>query len=310
MNAIMTLFNLGSINIDHLYQVDHFVRPGETLSSSKYQTVLGGKGANQSIALARAGADVRHIGAVGQQDAWALSQLQEAGVNTDHVALLPQASGHAIIQLTKAAENAIILYPGANHNLTDSHLEQALATAQKGDWMLMQNETNGLEAAIALARKQGLNIAFNPAPMDVQRVRPMLSQIDWLIVNEVEAMDLTETESVTAAEQALVESYPQLHILLTLGKDGVVYLHQAHRDSAAAHSVEAVDTTAAGDTFIGYTLSALATGESPTQAMALGSAAAAICVTRLGASSSIPTLDETQNFMKQAASQAKNGDPK
>lgn len=305
----MTLYNLGSINIDHLYQVDHFVRPGETLSSSKYQTVLGGKGANQSIALARAGADVRHIGALGKQDDWALSQLQEAGVNTDHVALLPKASGHAIIQLTKAAENAIILYPGANHNLTDPHLEQALATAQKGDWMLMQNETNGLEAAIALARKQGLNIAFNPAPMDVKRVRPLLSQIDWLIVNEVEAMDLTETKTVTDAEQALVVTYPQLHILLTLGKDGVVYLHQSHRDRAAAHLVEAVDTTAAGDTFIGYTLSSLANGASPAQAMALGSAAAAICVTRLGASSSIPTLDETQDFLEQTASQATDGDP-
>lgn len=305
----MTLYNLGSINIDHLYQVDHFVRPGETLGSTDYQTVLGGKGANQSIALARAGADVRHIGALGQQDAWALTQLQEAGVNTDQVVLLPQASGHAIIQLTKAAENAIILYPGANHRLTELQLAQALANGQSGDWLLMQNETNGLEAAITQARKQGLTIAFNPAPMDVQRVRPLLSQIDWLIVNEVEAMDLTETRTVEDAEQALVKTYPQLHTLLTLGKAGVVYLHQAHRDSVAAHLVEAVDTTAAGDTFIGYALSALAAGKSPAQAMELGTAAAAICVTRLGASSSIPTLEETLAFINKTAHQPTNGDP-
>lgn len=305
----MTLYNLGSINIDHLYQVDHFVRPGETLGSTDYQTVLGGKGANQSIALARAGADVWHIGALGEQDDWALTQLQEAGVNTDQVVLLPEASGHAIIQLTKAAENAIILYPGANHRLTEAQLERALINGQNGDWLLMQNETNGLEAAIAQAREQGLTIAFNPAPMDVQRVRPLLSQIDWLIVNEVEAMDLTETRTVADAEQALVNTYPQLHTLLTLGKAGVVYLHQTHRDSVAAHSVEALDTTAAGDTFIGYALSALAAGNSPAQAMALGSAAAAICVTRLGASSSIPTLEETQAFMSKTAHQPTNGDP-
>ncbi|WP_028671562.1 ribokinase [Saccharospirillum impatiens] len=305
----MTLYNLGSINIDHLYQVDHFVRPGETLSSTDYQTVLGGKGANQSIALARAGAEVRHLGALGQQDDWALAQLQEAGVNTDHITLLNQASGHAIIQLTTAAENAIILYPGANHCVTDAHLQQALATAGSGDWLLMQNETNGLEAAVAQARKQGLTLAFNPAPMDVQRVRPLLGQIDWLIVNEIEAMDLTETRTVAAAEAALVKTYPQLHILLTLGKAGVVYLHQNLRDSVAAHSVEAVDTTAAGDTFIGYALSALATGQSPKQAMALGTAAAAICVTRLGASSSIPTLAETQAFISKNAHSPKDGDP-
>lgn len=305
----MTLYNLGSINIDHLYQVDHFVRPGETLGSTDYQTVLGGKGANQSIALARAGAEVRHIGALGQQDAWALTQLQEAGVNTGDVVLLPQASGHAIIQLTRAAENAIILYPGANHRLTDPQLAQALATGKTGDWLLMQNETNGLETAIARARHQGLTLAFNPAPMEAARVRPLLGQIDWLIVNEVEAMDLTETHSIKEAEQALVTLYPQLHTLLTLGKEGVVYLHQTHRDSVVAHSVEAVDTTAAGDTFIGYALAALAAGKSPAQAMALGSAAAAICVTRLGASSSIPTLEETRAFISQTAHQSADGDP-
>jgi ribokinase len=295
----MTIFNLGSINIDHLYQVDHFVRPGETLGSTDYQTVLGGKGANQSIALARAGANVHHIGAIGRKDDWACAQLQEAGVNTDQVAHLDQASGHAIIQLTKAAENAIILYPGANHGLTEQHLTGSLALAQAGDWLLIQNETNGLEQALSLASEKHLKVVFNPAPMDVTRVRPMLGKIDWLIVNEVEAMDLTETDTVSDAEQALVRDYPQLQTLLTLGKAGVVYLHKAERDSVPAHTVDAVDTTAAGDTFIGYALSALSAGQSPQQAMALGSAAAALCVTRLGASISIPERKETLSFMKQ-----------
>lgn len=305
----MTIFNLGSINIDHLYQVDHFVRPGETLGSTDYQTILGGKGANQSIALARADAAIQHIGALGQQDKWALALLQQSGVDTRHIALLNMASGHAIIQLTRAAENAIILYPGANHGITEHHLTDALTNAKHGDWLLMQNETNGLEQAIDVAMANEMTIAFNPAPMNVDLVKPLLGKINWLIVNEVEAMDLTETDSVADAETALTQNYPQLHTLLTLGKEGVVYLHQSHRDSVEAHKVKAVDTTAAGDTFIGYALSALTAGQSPLQAMTLGSAGAAICVTRLGASSSIPTLAETRAFLKDAQNQNSQGDP-
>lgn len=293
----MAIYNLGSINLDHLYRVDHFVRPGETLTSSDFQTLLGGKGANQSIALARAGAPVVHIGAIGRGDDWVLAQMQASGVDTSGVARLEGASGHAIIQLDKQAENAILLYPGANHRLTPEQIHSALQGADQNDWLLMQQETNGLEEAVAQARQQGLSIAFNPAPMVAERVRPLLAQIDLLIVNEVEAMDLTQTDSEEAAEQALKAAYPNLRILLTLGRQGVVHIGPEGRESRPAYRVEAVDTTAAGDTFIGYCLAALHSGEGITQAMRQGSAAAALCVTRLGAAAAIPTQEEVQAFI-------------
>lgn len=293
----MTIFNLGSINLDHLYRVDHFVRPGETLASTDYQTLLGGKGANQSIALARAGAEVRHIGAIGQADAWVVDTLGQAGVNTDHIARLDSASGHAIIQLTAAAENAILLYPGANHRIEPAQIEAALAGAQAGDWLLLQHETNALGEAMDQAAKQGLRIAFNPAPMVAEAAKPLLPRVDLLIVNEVEAMDLTGTDTVEAAEAALLRDYPGLRILLTLGSAGVVHISPEGRQSVPAFKVEAVDTTAAGDTFIGYCLAALAEGLDVAAALRRGNAAAAVCVTRLGASVAIPERAEVEAFL-------------
>lgn len=293
----MTVFNLGSINLDHLYRVNHFVRPGETLASSDYQVLLGGKGANQSIALARAGAEVRHIGAISQSDAWVLDALNDAGVNTTAIAQLDSASGHAIIQLTAEAENAILLYPGANHRLSRQQIDSALSSAKAGDWLLLQQETNALAEAMDSAAEHQMRIAYNPAPMVVDAVKPLLDRVDLLIVNEVEAMDLTATDSVDAAEAALLREYPQLHILLTLGRAGVVSIGPEGRHAIAAFSVEAVDTTAAGDTFIGYCLAALAEGQPVPVALQRGNAAAAVCVTRLGASVAIPERAEVDAFL-------------
>lgn len=295
----MTIYTLGSINLDHLYQVDHLVRPGETLTSTSYKTVLGGKGANQSIALARAGAEVHHIGAIGRGDDWVLPEMSGAGVNTEAVMQLDGASGHAIIQLDRQAENAIILYPGANHRLTKAQIASALQAGKPGDWLLLQHETNGLANAMDIAQQQGMRVAYNPAPMVAAEARPLMDRVDWLIVNEVEAMDLTSTEQMDAAETALRAQYPNMHILLTLGKAGVLYLGPEGRKLQPAFVVEAVDTTAAGDTFIGFTLAALTQGSTVDQAMRQGAAASALCVTRMGASPSIPSLSEVNHFLEQ-----------
>lgn len=294
----MSIYNLGSINLDHLYRVDHFVRPGETLASTDYRTALGGKGANQSIALARAGAKVKHLGAINRADAWVLEQMQEAGVDTGGVDQLESASGHAIIQLTGQAENAIILYPGANHEITPDQIEQGLAKADKRDWLLMQNETNGLAEAIAQAHRQGVRVAFNPAPMVVETVQPLLAKLDLLVVNEVEAMDLSGTDSIAEAENKLQADYPDLRILLTLGREGVTFISPDGRVKTPAFKVDAVDTTAAGDTFIGYCLAALAEGAEPQMAMRRGAAAAALCVMRMGAAVSIPNRTEVDDFLQ------------
>jgi ribokinase len=162
----MAVFNFGSINIDHVYSVPHFVQPGETLSSKSYQSILGGKGANQSIALAKANNQVKHVGAIGASDRSFVEQMKEAGVNCDFVREMSDvASGHAIIQVTPDAENNIILFGGANQTLSQDHIANALAAAKPDDWVLLQNETNAIGEIIEEAHKRGLNIAFNPAPM-------------------------------------------------------------------------------------------------------------------------------------------------
>lgn len=293
----MTIYNVGSINLDHVYQLDHFVRPGETMASDDYQCLLGGKGANQSVALAKAGADVKHVGAIHQSNQEILSQLQSLGVDTQLIAETEVPTGHAIIQLTKQAENAIILYQGANHALTEPQIDEVLQNAQEGDWVLLQNETNLIEYVMQKAKQCHLKVAFNPAPMDVDLTKKVLPLVDLLIVNEVEAMDLIGTQDIASTIKAFPKAYPDLEVLMTLGKDGVCYFNDQQALQVEAFSVKALDTTAAGDTFIGFCLSAIMAGEPMANAIRRACAASAICVTRLGAASSIPTQQEVSDFL-------------
>ncbi|TBR44857.1 ribokinase [Marinomonas agarivorans] len=300
----MTIFNFGSINLDHLYQLDHFVRPGETIASNRYQCLLGGKGANQSVALAKAGAKVKHVGAIHRNDQAIIEQLQTLGVATELIAQIDVPTGHAIIQLDKGAENAIILYQGANHALTEQQVDQVLSQAEVGDWVLLQNETNLIDYIVRQAKQHQLKVAFNPAPMDVVLAKSVLNDIDLLIVNEVEAMDLLDVPTVDEAIKALPIHYPELSVLMTLGKAGVHYFSQQNSLKVEAFRVNAVDTTAAGDTFIGYCLAALSTlsvfdDDSLLNALQRACAASAICVTRLGAAESIPTAQEVADFLQQ-----------
>ncbi|ADZ92152.1 ribokinase [Marinomonas mediterranea] len=293
----MTIYNFGSINLDHVYQVDHFVRPGETMASESYQCLLGGKGANQSAALAKAGADVKHVGAVHTVDKQVLRQLQEIGVDTALVAQLDMPTGHAIIQINKSAENSIILYPGANHCLTEAQVDEVLKKTSEGDWVLLQNETNLVDYVARQAKSKSLKVAYNPAPMNVEMTKPLLSSIDLLIVNEVEAMDLVAVSSIEEAVEAMPKHYPDLAVLMTLGSDGVRYFDKGVDLYVPAFSVDAIDTTAAGDTFIGFSMAALFNGQSIEDAIKQGCAASAICVTRIGALAAIPELEEVTTFM-------------
>lgn len=303
----MTIYNVGSINLDHLYQVDHFVRPGETMASQNYQCLLGGKGANQSVALAKAGADVKHVGAIHHSDQAVLDQLASLGVNTDLIAKLDVPTGHAIIQLNTEAENAIILFQGANHALTQAQVDAVLAQATAGDWVLLQNETNQIEYTMKQAQAHGLKVAFNPAPMDAELTKKVLPSVDLLIVNEVEAMDLLGVADIDTASQTLPTAYPDLSVLMTLGKAGVRYFPKQEAGQrmeslfVEAFSVEAVDTTAAGDTFIGYCLSSLMNNEDMTVALKRACAASALCVTKMGAASAIPSSADVTEFLAKQA---------
>ncbi|MEP3349101.1 MAG: ribokinase [Marinomonas sp.] len=293
----MTIYNFGSINLDHLYQLDHFVRPGETMASDSYQCLLGGKGANQSVALAKAGAEVKHVGAIHSVDRLILRQLQEYGVNVELVESIDTPTGHAIIQLTKEAENSIILYQGANHCFEKANIDRILDQASQDDWVLLQNETNLVDYIIKQAHSKGLKVAFNPAPMDAELTKAVLPYVTLLIVNEVEAMDLAGVDSIDAATKALPEQYPELAVLMTLGSDGVRYFDCGENLYVPAFKVDAQDTTAAGDAFIGFTLSAILSGADTEKAMQRGCAASALCVTRIGAMVAIPDSSEVDAFL-------------
>lgn len=295
----MNVYNFGSINIDHVYRVSHFVRPGETMTSNDYQQVLGGKGANQSIALGRAGCQVKHVGAIAKGDEQLLKTLTDSNVDTQFIELGEVPTGHAIIQVNDDAENAIVLFAGANHKISIDKIDLVLAQASQDDWVLLQNETNNIDVIIERAKHFGLSVAFNPAPMDTATVTPLIKHIDLLIVNEVEAMDLCQVDSVDQAQQQLQQHYPDLEIILTLGRQGVRYLYQNNVVEVAAFNVEAVDTTAAGDTFIGYALAGLQSSLSIEDTLRQACAASALCVTAHGASTAIPNIDEVTAFMEQ-----------
>lgn len=293
----MTIINFGSINIDHVYQVPHFVQPGETLASNSYQKLLGGKGANQSIALAKAGTDVNHVGLINESDFAFKQTLIREGVNCKHVKGTEVASGHAIIQVSDSGENSIVLFAGANHEIDQALVNQALADATNEDWVLLQNETSAIADVMRTAKDKGMKVAFNPAPMTDSVKQLPLELVDLLIVNEVEAEALTGHTDLEDIEKYCQENLDGCEVIVTLGSKGAKLLRANDSVFASAFKVDAVDTTAAGDTFIGFFLSAYVSGVDAEQCIKQACAASAIAVTRLGAAQSIPSQEEVLAFL-------------
>ncbi|WP_100643122.1 ribokinase [Alteromonas facilis] len=293
----MAVINFGSINIDHVYQVDHFVQPGETLASHHYQQLLGGKGANQSIALAKAGAEVKHVGRINNNDAHIKQTLIKHGIDCKHVQCTDTPSGHAIIQVTPSGENAIVLFGGANQELDSKTVMAALDSVKSTDWVLTQNETSAIEDALQQAKEKGLKVAFNPAPMTESVKSLPLNCIDLLIVNEVEAAEFAGTSDMAEMEAYFHEHWQHGEVIITLGKQGVVMLRKGQKIEVPAFVVDAIDTTAAGDTFIGYFLAAYAGHSDAKQALTRGCAASALAVTVEGAAQSIPDVEKVNRFL-------------
>jgi len=288
----MRVLNIGSINIDHVYEVDHFVRPGETLGGASYSTFAGGKGFNQSVALARAGAATFHAGRVGKDAEWLLQRLKQEGVDTTFVFAGEVATGHAIIQVVPYGENAIVLYGGANRSVTEADVTSALSSCSPEDHVLLQNETSSVAHAIQCAHEKGLRIVFNPAPMTSGVRHYPLTLVDIFILNETEAEELTGKTHPEDVCAIMREQYPRSSTVLTRGDKGAVYFDSESVFQQPALVVDAVDTTAAGDTFIGFFLAELMQSGDPAEALAKGCRAAAICVTRAGASDAIPLREE------------------
>ena len=292
----MRVLNFGSLNLDYVYQVDHFVRPGETMSSESRTVKNGGKGLNQSIALARAGADVSHAGCLGKGGEPLRALLEREGVDTSCLVDVEEMQGHTVIQVNREGENCILLYGGSNQCVSTEQIRDTLSRYTAGDWLVLQNEINNLPAIVDAAWERGMVIVLNPSPYDDRLAAVDFGKISWLLVNEVEACQISGSDEPKVAWAWLHARYPRLNVLITLGSDGSVVYRVADGEVETvrqeAFKVKAVDTTAAGDTFSGYFISGLMTGLPLQECMRRASKASSISVTRAGAADSIPRYSE------------------
>lgn len=285
----MTVFNLGSINVDHIYRVAALPRPGETISALGHEVMLGGKGANQSVAVARAGRRVVHIGCVGKNEP-VVADLAALGVDVRHVDQGGSVTGHANVYVDAEGENLIVILSGANVEQSLTRLETALSEARAGDVLMLQNETDLVREAAEIARERGVFVIYSAAPFDADAASRMLSVIDLLVVNRVEAEQLSQSLGTP------LDDIDGPAILVTRGADGAIW-RGADTVSQPAFPVEPVDTTGAGDCFIGYVAAALDEGLSVADALRLGAGASALQVTRHGTAKAIPERGEVGAFL-------------
>jgi ribokinase len=287
----------GSLNIDKVFSLDHIVAPGETIASESLLMNLGGKGANQSVALAKAGLPVYFAGKIGSDGISFLTQLNNLGVNTDLVDTTGSVTGEAIIQVSKQGQNAIVLFPGANREIQDSGIDEVLMHFSPGDWVVLQNEICGVEKILQKAYARKLNICLNPSPMDETMMGIDLTNLRLLVVNEIEAAQFlgTKCDEYQQNSKRLRQRLPRTDIVLTAGKQGAFF----YGDDAVCHFspiVEApvVDSTACGDTFLGYFVASQIRGFDVDDSLRIASKAASITVSRKGAASSIPDHSEME----------------
>lgn len=298
----MNIVNFGSLNIDHVYSVDHIATCGETIQAITCDLFPGGKGFNQSIALARSGKKIFHAGCVGKDGDSLLEYLCKNGVNVQYLAKAPLMSGHAIIQVDKHGQNSIMIYGGSNQSVTKEMVDHVLSAFQKGDILLLQNEISQVDYLIRKGHERGLSIAFNPAPFTPSILNYPLDQLDYLFVNEIEAayiaQEVLDTPMDVVAD-TLEKRFPNVTTVITMGKEGAFLLQRGEKIFQPSYPTETVDTTGAGDTFIGYFLGAVSNHIPYKAAMQYAAAAASLTVSRKGAAPSIPYFDEVDAFLLQ-----------
>jgi ribokinase len=276
--------------------VDSFVRPGETTSSIEFEMHPGGKGLNQSIAVARAGSEIYHAGKTGRDGQLLLDILNENKVNTNYISQKGSNSGHAIIQVNKYGNNCILLHGGANHEITLEDVDSTLDGFGAGDILMLQNEISNIPYIINKAFGKHMKIVLNPSPLNNIFDEVDLRKISYLILNEIEGESCTgETRPIKIID-SLLDRYPHLKVVLTLGKRGALYGDELNRIQQGAYQVNAVDTTAAGDTFLGYFISRVSMGSTTWSALRTAALASALAVTKKGASTSIPLWEDVLNF--------------
>ena len=298
----MKILSFGSLNIDYVYSVPHFVKKGETLSAKELNVYTGGKGLNQSIALARAGVETYQAGAIGTDGMFLLEQLKEAGVKTDLVKILDDVrTGNAIIQNDDEGDNCIVLFGEANQAITKEQVDEVFKDFTNEDYLLIQNEINELSYIVEKAKEEGMKIILNPSPMNEKIMKLPLDQIDYFILNEIEAMQILKMDKPEEIDgkyiaSLLHERFKDATIVLTLGSEGSVCISDDEYVEQSIYKVKAIDTTAAGDTYTGYFIAGILNGKTIKESMDIASKASAIAVTRQGAAPSIPVLEEVEEY--------------
>lgn len=288
----MKIVNFGSCNIDYVYKLHHIVKVGETEQSSHRDVFPGGKGLNQSIAAAKAGACIYHAGCIGKDGGVLLDTMKESGVDTRFVQITDEPSGHAVIQVSEKGENSIFIHAGANATFTEEYVDAILSHFEKGDLLLLQNEINNIHYIIEKAFAKGLITVINPSPINENIEKIDFNMISYAVLNEIEGEYLSGCSEPAKIVSALRKNYPHLKVVLTLGDKGCLYHDGNALYFHPAYDVPVVDSTAAGDTFMGYFVSCLATGESPSKSLEKASCASGLAVSQKGAAPSIPYEDE------------------
>lgn len=293
----MRVLNIGSMNLDHVYNVDHIVQPGETEATGEMKIHLGGKGMNQSVALAKAGVAVYQGGMIGDDGQPFLDACKEFGVHADYIRQIDTKTGHAIIQIDSTAQNCILLYGGANQKLTEAYVDEVLADFGSEDILLLQNEVNMLPYIVDKAYEKGMQIALNPSPFNEKLDAVDMGKISIFLLNEVEGGQITGLTDPDEIIAKLLGMYPHAKIVLTLGKDGAVYADSTQKHFQPIFKVQAVDTTAAGDTFTGYFLAGLCENMPIPEVLKMSAKASSIAVSREGAVPSIPYREEVMRAL-------------
>ena len=294
----MKVLNFGSLNVDYVYSLQHIVQAGETILSSGMNVFAGGKGLNQSIALAKAGLDVYHAGQIGNDGQILLDTCKEYGVHTDFVKQLDVKGGHTIIQVDEKGQNCIILYGGTNLMLTREFVDEVLSHFDEGDYLVLQNEVNQLDYMIDKAYERGMKIALNPSPYDSRLNECDLKKVSLFLLNEVEGEQMTGSADPDEILVRLAKLYPNASFVLTLGSNGAVFSDGAQKYFQDIFKVKAVDTTAAGDTFTGYFIAGLIEGMPIPEILRMSAKASSIAVSRPGAAPSVPSREEVMESLK------------
>lgn len=290
------ILNLGSMIIDNVYSVDHIVRPGETLMSKSLEIFTGGKGLNQSVAIARGGCEVFHAGKCGPDGEFMVRAMEKSGVRIEYMMRSQNRTGSAFLQVEASGQNCIVLYGGANREITEEEIDSVLSHFEAGDILISQNEISCVPYLLKRGREKGMRIALNPSPIDSVIASQPLDGITWIFINEIEGKELSGKTEPRDICNTLLSRYPNLKIILTLGGDGAMYRDSDCEYTHPIYNVPVVDTTAAGDTFMGYFLSTLQRTGSVPEALKTASKASSIAVSRKGATPSIPTLAEIESW--------------